>query len=140
MTCEEIMTRDPVCCVAGETAMDAAETMKTHSIGSVPVVEDMESKRLMGIITDRDLALEVVAAGKDPQSVTLGEIMRSGLVTCSLGDSVDAAMKKMAEHQIRRIPVIDDDDHIVGIIAQADVAVRRERPKATADMVEEISR
>jgi CBS domain-containing protein len=140
MKCEEIMTKGPVCCMAGETAMAAAEIMKTNDIGSVPVVEDMESKRLMGIVTDRDMALEVVAAGKDPQSVTLGEFMKSGLVTCFTTDSVESAMKKMAEYQIRRLPVTDRDGCIVGIIAQADVATRTETPEATADMVEEISR
>ena len=140
MKCKDIMTKDPACCVGTDSAMAVAEIMKSEDVGSVPVVEDKSSKRLTGIVTDRDLALEVVAAGKDPESVKISEVMKSGLVTCKTSDDVKKAIEKMADHQIRRIPVVDEDGCIVGIIAQADVATKLEEPEATADMVEEISR
>ena len=140
MKCKDIMTKDPACCVGTDTAMAAAEIMKSEDVGAVPVVDDSSSKRLTGIITDRDLALEIVAAGKDPKSVKIGEVMKSGLVTCKTTDDVKKAIDKMADYQIRRIPVVDEDGCVVGIIAQADVATRLEEPEATADMVEEISR
>ncbi len=140
MKCKAIMTKDPVCCVSTDTAMAAAEIMKSEDIGSLPVVDDKASKRLAGIVTDRDLALEVVAAGRDPKSVKIADVMKSGLVTCKTTDDVKKAIDKMSDHQIRRIPVVDEEGCIVGIIAQADVATRLEEPETTADMVEEISR
>ena len=140
MKCKDIMTRDPVCCVPGEFVTAAAEIMKNDDVGSVPVIDDLESKHLAGIVTDRDLALEVVAAGKDPRSVTVGEVMKSAVVTCKPTDDVTIAISKMADQQVRRIPVVDKDGSIIGIIAQSDVATRLEAPEATAAMVEEISR
>jgi CBS domain-containing protein len=140
MKCKDIMTPDPVCCLPGASAVEAAEIMKNDGIGSVPVVEDLESKRLAGIVTDRDLALEVVAAGKDPRSVLVGEVMKSAVITCEPSDEVKTVITRMADQQIRRVPVIDGNGSVIGIIAQSDVATRLDEPETTGEMVEEISR
>jgi hypothetical protein len=102
------------------------------------VVEDYGSKRLVGIVTDRDLALNVVAAGRDPNSTRLGEVMSRQLVTCRPDDSVEDVMRAMADHQVRRIPIVDENGTLVGIVAQADVA-RNFQESAVGDVVEDIS-
>src|SRR5205085_10384566 len=106
----------------------------------IPVVADQESKRLIGIVTDRDLALKVVAEAKDAKSTIVDDVMTTGVVACRANDDLQNALKAMEEHQVRRIPVIDDNDRIIGIIAQADIATRINQPKKTAEVVEEISK
>src|SRR5262245_53358499 len=123
-TCREIMTENPAYCLPEDSPKKAAQFMKDEDIGSIPVVEDEGSRRLVGIITDRDLALEVVGEGFAPDSLTLDSIMTRGPFFCREGDDVQKALDLMADHQIRRIPIVDAADALVGIISQADVAVR----------------
>ena len=138
-TCSQIMTADPVCCTKDDTVEHAAQIMKDEIIGPVPVVESDRSKQLIGIVTDRDLVIRVIAGGLDPMNTKVGTVMSQVLVTCKASDDVEKAMNLMAEHQLRRIPVVDDDSRIVGIIAQGDIATRLEEPEAVAEVVEEIS-
>jgi CBS domain-containing protein len=138
-SCEEIMTKDPTCCLGTDTVDKVAQIMKSEDVGAVPVVESQQTKRLVGIVTDRDLALRVVAAQRTPQSTHVEEVMSYNPVTCQLEDDVQKALDAMAQEQIRRIPVVDRNNHIVGIIAQADVATRIDNPRKTAAVVEEIS-
>jgi CBS domain-containing protein len=138
MTCRDVMTPDPACCQPGDTTAQAARLMREKNIGSVPVVTDQESKRLVGMVTDRDLALQVVAEGRDPRQVQVREAMSTDLVTCRAEDDYSRALETMARNQIRRIPVLDEDGLLIGIIAQADVARRSEAEKI-GEMVEEIS-
>ena len=122
MKCREVMTKDPACVVPSETVVRAAQLMKGEDVGPVLVVEDNSDRKLAGIVTDRDLALDVVAEGKDPNSVRVKDVMTSIPVTCRPDDDVKKAMRLMKDNQVRRIPVVDKDDRVVGIIAQADVA------------------
>lgn len=138
--CAEVMTEDPVCCLPADAAVTAARLMKESDVGSIPVVESEQTKMLVGIVTDRDLALKVVAEGRDPNAVKVEEVMTRELVTCRAGDDLQRAVGLMAERQLRRIPVVDEGGKIVGIIAQADVATRTETPEKTAGVVEEISK
>ena len=140
MKCSEIMTKDPVCCLPTDTVDKAAQLMKTENVGPIPVVADHQVKRLVGIVTDRDLALKVVAEALDAKSTTVEEVMTTGVVACRVGDDLEKALGAMEERQVRRIPVVDDNDQIVGIIAQADIATRVKRPEKTAEVVEEISK
>lgn len=137
--CSEVMTKDPVCCLPGDTVTDAAQIMKDEIVGSVPVVESHESKRLIGIVTDRDLTLDVLADGRSPATTTVEMVMTGILVKCYEDEDVQKAMDLMGEHQVRRIPIVDRKGRIVGIIAQADIATRVEDPEETAEVVEEIS-
>jgi len=137
--CKEVMTKDPVCCLPDDSVAKAAELMKSENIGSIPVVESKQSQKLLGIVTDRDLALKIVAAALDAKSTTVKTVMTHEVVTCRADDDLQKALDAMAEHQLRRIPVVDHDNKIVGIIAQADVATRADQPEKTAEVVKEIS-
>ena len=137
--CSEVMTENPVYALPDDTVEKVAQLMKKEDIGPVPVVDNEQNKRLVGIVTDRDLALKVVAEGRDPQTTKVEEVMTRKLITCRPEDDVESAMKAMAQYQLRRIPVVDNDDRLVGIISQADVATRVDEPEKTAEVVKEIS-
>jgi CBS domain-containing protein len=138
-TCNDVMTQNPVYCLPGDMVIKAAELMKTGNIGSVLVVEDEQTRKLMGIVTDRDLALKVVAEGRDAASTKVEAVMTQDVVTCHAEDDLQKALDAMTAHQLRRIPIVDGDKKILGIIAQADVAIRADLPEKTAEMVKEIS-
>jgi len=137
--CNEVMTKNPVCCLPSDTVSKVAGLMKSKDIGGVPIIENEQTKKLIGIVTDRDLALKIVADGRDPKSTKAEEVMTRKLITCRPDDDVESAMKAMAQYQLRRIPVVDNDDRLVGIISQADVATRVDEPEKTAEVVKEIS-
>jgi CBS domain-containing protein len=113
--------------------------MKSENIGSIPVIENEQTRRLVGIVTDRDLALKIVAEGLDAKSTKVEAVMTRQVVSCLAEDDLQKALDAMAEHQLRRILVVDNDKKILGIIAQADVATRVDQPEKTAEMVKEIS-
>jgi CBS domain-containing protein len=138
--CNEVMTKKPVCCLPNDTVIKAAELMKSRNIGSVLVIENEQTQRLVGIVTDRDLALRLVAEGGDPKSTKAEAVMTRKVVTCGADDNLQKALDAMAEHQLRRIPIVDHDHKVVGIIAQADVATRLDQPEKTSQMVKEILR
>jgi CBS domain-containing protein len=132
---KEVMTRDVRACEPNATVADAAKVMAQEDVGPVPIVED---GRLIGIVTDRDIVVRVVAEGRDPNATTVSEIASTKLVTVSPDDDLDEALKLLAERQIRRLPVVEGD-RLVGIVAQADIA-RLGKDKTTGEVVEEISR
>ena len=137
--CSDVMTQDPACCLPTDTVSKAAQLMKDENVGSIPVIENEQTMKLIGIVTDRDLALQVVAPERDVRSTHVEDVMTYEVVTCRAGDDVQKAVDSMAQHQLRRMPVIDADHRIVGIISQADVATRVEKSKEVAEMVKEIS-
>lgn len=137
--CSDIMTRDLVTCTPESTVVEAAQLMKDQDIGPILVVDNEQSKTLVGIVTDRDIVLKVVADGQDPNTVKVADAMSKKLITCHADDDVDVAMQAMAQYQLRRIPVVEDSMKLVGIIAQADVATRVDAPDKTAEVVKEIS-
>jgi CBS domain-containing protein len=137
-TCQDIMTEQPVCCAPEETVQQAAGLMKEQNVGSLPVCDS--GKRLAGIITDRDIALKVVAEGRDPRNTPIRDVMTTEVFTCRPQDSLEDALQTMRKQQVRRIPIVDQDRRVVGIIAQADIATRLRAPDKTAEVVAEISR
>lgn len=137
--CKEIMTKNPVCCLPNASVAQAAKLMQSGNIGSIPVVDNEQTQKLVGIVTDRDLALKIIAEGRDAASTKVEAVMTHKVVTCHADDDLQKALDAMAEHQLRRIPVVDNDNRIVGIIAQADVATRAGQPEKTAEVVTEIS-
>ena len=137
--CSEVMTQNPACCLPSDAVSTAARSMKEENVGSIPVIESQQTGILAGIVTDRDLAMHVVAGGRDPFSTKVADVMTYQVITCRADDEVEKAVEAMAEHQLRRIPVVDDDYRVVGIISQADVATRVDKPEETAKMVKEIS-
>lgn len=138
-TCSEVMTKNPVSAMPTDTVVNVAQLMKERDIGPVPIVEDKISKRLIGIVTDRDLAMKVVADGLDPNTTMARDVMTKEVITCREDDEIDSALGAMSKHQLRRILVVDANDSLVGIIAQADVATRMNEPEKTGEVVKEIS-
>jgi CBS domain-containing protein len=135
----EVMTRNPVACEAGDSIVHAAEIMKREDVGSIPVVESDGSRRLVGILTDRDIVVRVVAEGRDVAAATVNDAMTRNPATCREEDDVQQAVAHMAERQVRRMPVVDAEGRLSGIIAQADIATRVHRDETTGDLVEAIS-
>ena len=134
----DIMSADPVCCLTTDTVRDAARRMRGEDVGSLPVVSDQQRMGLVGIVTDRDLAIKVLAEARDA-STTVGDVMTTDVVTCSPDQDASHVMDLMARHQLRRIPVTDGNNRVIGIVAQADVAVRADMPNKTGEVVERIS-
>ena len=126
MKVKNVMTKDPVCCTPSDKAPRAASIMRDHAAGSVPVVESAESRKIVGIVTDRDLCMGVVAEARDPNGVTVEACMTVPAVVCTSNDSVQKATELMRQNQIRRIPVVDEGGGLVGIVAMADVVSRGE--------------
>ena len=121
MRVKQIMTPDPASCTPETSVGEAATLMRDNDCGSIPVVENTTSSRLVGTVTDRDLAIRVLAAGKGPD-VQVREVMTPDPVTCVPEDEVEDLRQVMIERQVRRIPVVDTDGKLVGIVAQADIA------------------
>jgi CBS domain-containing protein len=131
----EVMTSSPETVESSSTAVDAAKRMKQADAGMIPVVQN---GKLVGTITDRDIAVRVVAEGKDPQTTTVGEIASKQVVTVQPDNDLSEALKLMARHQVRRLPVVEGDS-VVGVIAQADVAKEADE-RQVGMTVEQISR
>lgn len=133
----DIMTANPQCVTPEDSISRAAEIMRDADVGVVPVVEDQGSMRLAGVVTDRDIAVRVVAEGRG-NDCRAREVMSSGLATVQPDDDVNRVMELMKSEQVRRIPVVEGD-RLVGIIAQADVATDLGSDRKTGDVVEKIS-
>jgi CBS domain-containing protein len=118
---KQIMTPDPACCTPDSTAREAATLMRDHDCGSIPVVEDLKVKRLVGTVTDRDLAIRGLAEGRGPETA-VSDLMTDDPVTCVPEDEVEDVRQVMVQALVRRVPVVDEDGVLVGIVAQADLA------------------
>ena len=133
--CREIMTKDVRTAVPDASLADVAAMMRDGDMGSVPVVE---GGRLVGIVTDRDIVVRAVAAGQAP-ATPVREAMTSELWTVKADDFVFQAVRLMGDKQVRRIPVVNEDGSLAGIIAMADIALEMEDQKEIAETIEEIS-
>ena len=131
----EVMTSNPSTIEPDGNVVEAARIMKQEDAGVVPVTEN---GRLTGMVTDRDIAIRVVAEGKDPQSTAVREVASTDLVTIDPQQDLDEALRLMAKHQVRRLPVVEEDGRLVGLVAQADVA-REGDDTQTGQVVQEIS-
>lgn len=135
----DVMTKDPVFCQPGDSLTKVAQIMKQEDVGSIPVVESVGSRRLVGIITDRDIVVKAIAAGRSPDAATVADAMTPNPVSSREEDDVEHALKLMKERQVRRMPIVDSAGHLTGIIAQADVATRVNKDSKTGELVEAIS-
>jgi CBS domain-containing protein len=124
MKARDLMTENPSCITPETTARQAARLMDEQDCGSLPVVESDSSRRLVGVITDRDLTVRVLARGASPDT-PVREVMTSNVTSCNAGDSLDAVEDAMATHQVRRIPIVDDQGKVIGVVSQADLARER---------------
>ena len=134
-TVKDAMSSRPRTIEASTRLPDAARLMRDQDVGSLPIVE---GDRLAGILTDRDIAIRAVAEGK--LDATAGDIASRQVVTIDPQQPLAEAARLMAEHQVRRLPVCEEDGRLVGMLAQADVAMKGDEDARTGQMVEEISR
>ena len=132
----DVMTSDPRTIEPSTTIQEAAKLMRDEDVGPMPIVDNGS---LSGILTDRDIVIRVVAEGKDASSVTAGEVASRDLVTIDPEQTLDEALRLMAQHQVRRLPVCEEDGKLVGIVAQADIALEGD-DHLTGHVVEEISK
>jgi CBS domain-containing protein len=132
---KDAMTSNPCSIDAEKPVSYAAKMMRDENVGLAPIVE---GDKLVGTLTDRDIATRVVAEGKDPESTTAREVASRDVVTITPDQSLDEALQLMAQHQVRRLPVVEEGSRLVGVIAQADVAQHADASE-TGRMVEEIS-
>lgn len=139
MKIQDLMTRDPTTVTPETSAREAARIMRDEDIGVVPVVEGEGSRRLVGVVTDRDLAVRIVAEGRDNDTPVVEVMTASRLATCGPDEDVDGVMDAMASEQVRRIPIVDERGSLVGIVSQADI-VRKALDDGKAERtVEQIS-
>ena len=131
----EVMTSNPCTIDADKPISYAAKMMRDEDVGLAPVVE---GDRLVGTLTDRDIAIRVVAEGHDPDSTKVKDVASKDVVTVDPQQGLDEALRLMAEHQVRRLPVVEEDGRVVGVVAQADVA-RLADDRKTGEVVERIS-
>jgi CBS domain-containing protein len=139
MQAREIMTKNPRTVTPDASLTEAARLMKSEDVGIIPVVENSESRNLVGVVTDRDIAIRVVAEGRDPNGATVRDVMSTNVRTCRESDSVDQIMDLMGKEQVRRVPIVDDRGSLVGIVAQADVVLHAHDDGKAERTVEQIS-
>ncbi len=129
-TIDEVMTRDPRMLDVTDSAIAAAKAMADDDIGDVLVVD---GERLYGIITDRDIAVRIVAEGRDPQATTLRDVCSTSVITLEPGDSIGDAVQLMSEQAIRRLPIVEDG-RPVGVVSLGDLAIEEDPESALADI------
>ena len=138
MKVKDVMTADPACCIPATDLQEVAQMMTDHDCGEIPVVANQETKRPIGVITDRDIVCRTVALGLNPLLLTVAECMTTPCVTVTPEMSVGECAWLMEDKKIRRVPVIDADGRCCGIVALADIA-RHGKTGVTAEIVKEVS-
>src|SRR5262249_45246678 len=146
MRVSHVMTRNPVCCIPSDTAQVAALIMKRVDTGIVPVVDNERDRKPVGLVTDRDLCMAVIALdetsadGPDPMDVALERYMTTKVVSCSPEDNLDRALELMKDNQVRRLLVVDEQNALQGIVSMADLVLRGSVPKRDVrETIEKIS-
>lgn len=139
MKAKDLMTRAPECVTREDTIKHAAELMRDLDVGFIPVVEDRTSMRLAGVLTDRDIAIRCVADGYRPAD-EVGQYMTGGYIArVDVDADLDEVIAHMQERQLRRIPVVEEEDRLVGVIAQADLATENRDSREVATTLARVS-
>lgn len=139
MKVSEIMTRNPACCTPETGLQDVAGLMVENDCGEIPVVDSKRTMRPVGVVTDRDIVVRCVAESQNPLEFEAGDIMSSPVVTVTPETTLEDVGNLMEEHQLRRVPVVDEGGAVCGIVAQADLA-QHAPPREVAEVVREVSR
>ena len=139
MQVRTVMTAGPVHCLPADSAAAVARIMREEDIGFVPVCHSLNHRLLVGVVTDRDIVLTVAAKGRDAANAPMREIMTLEPVTCRPDDSVEDALDIMGRHGIRRLPVVDGDGLLEGIVTLADIAAHGDCPAETARVLRAVS-
>ena len=138
MLIEEVMTREPVCCTPETGLQKVALMMVEHDCGEIPIVQSTADRRVIGVVTDRDIVSRLVAQGKNPLDHQAGTCMSQPVVTVRTGQSVEDCIRIMEAHRIRRVPVVDDAGLMRGIVSQADIA-QHASSASTGELVNKVS-
>lgn len=139
MKVQDIMSADPSTVTPDTPITEAARLMKEHNVGMLPVVESDGSRKLVGVVTDRDITIRHVAEGH-VSDCAVREAMTDNVSTCKANENVDRVMSLMAEEQVRRIPIVDERGDLVGVISQADILLESGAGKKASETMEKISR
>ena len=139
MLVKDIMSKYLYCCVPTDTAQAAAKTMKAQGVGALPVVSDPTNRKLEGIVTDRDLCCSIVAGAKLAETTRIADVMTRNPVTCAGENTLEDCEELMQKHQVRRLPVTDEQGRCIGVVAQAGIALHGPAG-SVAKMVAEISK
>lgn len=141
MKVEQIMTKQAASCVPDDTLNEAARMMWEHDCGFVPVTEGVESHRVVGIITDRDVCMAAYTRGQTLEQIRVGDVMSTGVRSCQPAQDLGVVEATMCEAQVHRLPVVDDADQLLGVISLADIAREaaretgsKRRPISTAEI------
>lgn len=135
----DIMTREPQCVTADEKVGQVAKLMRDEDCGAIPVVAGSSDKKIVGMITDRDIVVRVIAEGKNPADVAVQVVMTKEIYSVKEDDSVESVFKVMSDRQVRRVPVVDKNNQLIGIVAQADIATESNDSHKVARTVQDIS-
>jgi CBS domain-containing protein len=138
MKVKDVMTADPACCTSETALQEVAQMMVDRDCGEIPVVESKETKRPIGVITDRDIVCRTVAKGVNPLDLTVADCMTTPCVTVTPETSIRECAGLMEEKKIRRVPVVDADGGCCGIVSLADIALHGQTG-VTAEVVKEVS-
>jgi len=139
MKVRDVMSTNPACCTASDSAQMVAKMMRDRNIGAVPVVSDQELRILVGMITDRDFCCSIVADGLDPKTTRVERFISANPIACRDGENLERCERLMQDHQVRRIPVVDSSGSVIGIVSQADLALH-DKPERVSKTVAEISK
>src|SRR5262249_54873542 len=131
MKVQDIMTKDPSCVTPDVTVREAAQVMGREDVGILPVIAGQADKKLLGVVTDRDIAIRCVAEGKDGTCRVRDVMSSDEIATCSQNDEVNSVMEAMRTEKVRRIPIVDERGSLVGIVSQADLALKARRDNET---------
>jgi CBS domain-containing protein len=132
----DVMTARPRCAAPDTPLTEVAQLMETQDVGAIPV---LDGERLAGMITDRDIVMRAIAKGKDPRGMATEEISSGELVTVGPDHDLSEALQLMAQHQVRRLPVVDDENRLVGMVSQADIALEA-KDESVGEMLADISK
>jgi CBS domain-containing protein len=133
MKTRDLMTPSPVCCTPDDPVQRVAQLMEDNDCGCIPVIADRNDTRVVGVVTDRDIALRGVAKGKGPDT-RVRDVMTRDPFCCSTDADIKDVERVMAERQVRRVVVVDGDGRCAGMIAQADLALAAERKQEVSDL------
>jgi CBS domain-containing protein len=139
MKVREIMTENPACCTAETNLQEVAKMMVDNDCGCIPIVDGEDTKKPIGMLTDRDITVRTVAEGKNPLDLTAGDVMTEDVFTVTPETSVEECGNLMEDKQVRRVAVVDESGACVGMVAQADIAVKGNNRQAQ-ELVEEVSK
>lgn len=141
MKAREIMTKDPVCCTPDDTVQQAARLMAEHDCGCIPVVSEASSRKIIGTITDRDIAVRCTSEGKSPDTM-VRDVMSANPACCGEDDDVKDIERVMSDRQVRRVPIVDREGCCIGMVSQADLARAEDRglsDREVGRLVEKVS-